>query len=339
MDREDLLALGLIRQIDEEQFIEAPFADQLRRQRRHIVASRGDKDGRLAILHPRKKRSQQARRNSGIDRRRIRPAPGKYFLQFVNPENARCQSLSDLKDFTNALLRLADELVVDRRRIELHERKLPLAGHGACAQRLAAALHPEDDYAVRRLQTEGPRGIFPCASSCGQPRLQILQPADVRHIVGRFHELQHLGALEQGLLHFKHVGRDLRTHGIPGDQRLRNRSLGLFLRQSTQVFGDQVQTVRIESALQGMSLRNADQSFVDELPQSLPVRQRQLEEFHQPAQLRRNLNLGRGQDNGLPVRGKSLTYIAEPANHDRIVHMTMQIFENEGRLHRDPFQV
>src|SRR4029077_12422791 len=66
LDREDLFALGLIRQIDKEQLIETSLANQFGRQHRDVITGRGNEDRRLAVLHPGEKRSEQSRRNSGI---------------------------------------------------------------------------------------------------------------------------------------------------------------------------------------------------------------------------------------------------------------------------------
>ena len=55
LDRKNLLAFRLVRQVDEKQFVEPPFADQLRRKHADVVAGRRHKDRGLAILHPRQK--------------------------------------------------------------------------------------------------------------------------------------------------------------------------------------------------------------------------------------------------------------------------------------------
>ena len=65
---------------------------------RHNISEKGrsDEHRRFAVLHPGKKRSQNPRRDSGINRRRVRTASREYFFQFVNPEDAGSQSLGDL---------------------------------------------------------------------------------------------------------------------------------------------------------------------------------------------------------------------------------------------------
>ncbi len=171
MNRKNLLALGLIRQVDEKQFVEAPFANQFRRQDGDVVAGGGHEHRSFAILHPGKKGGQNARGNAGIDRRRIRPASGKDFFQFVNPEHAGRKTFGDAKHFLNSLLGLADVLVEDGGSIELHQRQLPLSGNGASAHALAAALHSENDYSSRRLQAEVAGCIFPGATPLRQPAL------------------------------------------------------------------------------------------------------------------------------------------------------------------------
>ena len=79
--------------------------------------------------------------------------------------------------------------------------------------------------------------------------------------------------------------------------------------------------------------------FVDDLTQAQFVRQRKLQEFDQAAQFRRNRDRRRGDDDGAPVGGELLSYVAQPAHHDRVVHVTMKIFENEGRFERHRLQI
>ena len=149
---------------------------------RHVVAGGRHEHRGFAVLHPGKEGGEDARRNSGIDRRRIRPASGKDFFQFVDPENAWRQSFGDAKYFLDSLFGFADVLVEDGGGIELDQRKFPFSGNGAGAHALAAALHSKDDGPARRLQTKVAGGIFPGASALRQPAFEIIQAADAGQI-------------------------------------------------------------------------------------------------------------------------------------------------------------
>ena len=74
-----------------------------------------------------KKRREQSRRHACIRRSRIRPASGKDFLQFVDPQHAGRETFGDSENFLDALLGLTNVFVVDCGRIELHQRQLPFA--------------------------------------------------------------------------------------------------------------------------------------------------------------------------------------------------------------------
>jgi hypothetical protein len=85
LNRKDGFALGLIGQVYEEQLIEASLADEFGRERSYVVASGGNEHRSLSVLHPGEKRRQDARRDAGINRSRIRSASGEDLLQFVDP--------------------------------------------------------------------------------------------------------------------------------------------------------------------------------------------------------------------------------------------------------------
>src|SRR5207302_9247872 len=141
-----------------------------------------------------------------ISRSRVRTGSGKDNLKLVNPEDAGRQPFRHTEYLPNPLLRLANELVIDRSRIELHQRQLPFTGDGPRAKTLAAALHPQDDHSARRLQAKLARTVFPSPVPHGQPALQTLQPTHIRQVVDSVNEFPHPRMPQQLLLAFDDYG-------------------------------------------------------------------------------------------------------------------------------------
>ena len=106
-----------------------------------------------------------------------------------------------------------------------------------------------------------------------------------------------------------------------------------------KLFGHGVEACRIQGAFQGAGLPYSDAHFVDDLAQTLLVRQGQFEELDQAAQLRRNRDRRRSDDDGATVGGELLPHVAQPPDHDRVVHVAMKVFENECRFERHRLQV
>ena len=177
LDEKYLLALGYAGEVYEEEFIEASFANQLRRQHGDVIAGGGYEDGRLALLHPREKRRQQARRNAGVGGSGIGTAAGENFFQFVDPQHAGREALGNFENSLDSFFRLADEFVVDCGGIELYQRNIPFAGDGARTQALAASLHAENDDTLGRIETELEGARVPGISPLREPAFQILQAA------------------------------------------------------------------------------------------------------------------------------------------------------------------
>src|SRR5438477_10074795 len=191
MNSKYLFALRSVRQVNEEQLIETAFANQLRRQRRNIVAGRGYEYRGLAVLHPGKKGCQDARGDSCIYRSRIWSASGKDLFQFINPEYAGCKSFGDAKHFLNSFFSLSDVLVENSCGIEFNQRQVPLTGNGPSTHALATTLHAKNYHSSRRLQAKLSRGVFPRPAPLRQPAFQVVQTANCRQIFRCINELQH----------------------------------------------------------------------------------------------------------------------------------------------------
>jgi len=141
-----------------------------------------------------------------------------------------------------------------------------------------------------RFQAELARRVFPGAAPRSQPALEIVHSAHTGQGIARFHKLQHFRAPEQTLLSFVHILRNFRAQPIARNQRLRKGALGFFFGKATQAFHDCVIALGIKLALQSVILGNSRDGFIDDLAQASPVGQGQLQKFHQPLQLGRNLN-------------------------------------------------
>ena len=67
--------------------------------------------------------------------------------------------------------------------------------------------------------------------------------------------------------------------------------------------------------------------------------QRQIEKLDQAGQFRRHLDGGSGQDQRPSIGGKFLADIAQPAHDHRIIHVAMEVFEDEHSLDRHGLEV
>ena len=116
---------------------------------------------------------------------------------------------------------------------------------------------------------------------CCEPALQIFQAADAGHVVGRVHELQHFGALQQSFLGFEHIGDALGRKRQATDHGLRDGAFGSFFSQTAEISGHRVYAVGVELELQGVGTGQSGVGFADDFAQAVAVGQRQIEEFDQ----------------------------------------------------------
>src|ERR1035437_4823680 len=66
MDGKDLTAFGSRGQIDKENFVQPPFAQELRRQHKDVVGGGGDKDRLFLFLKPRQKSRKHTGGRAGV---------------------------------------------------------------------------------------------------------------------------------------------------------------------------------------------------------------------------------------------------------------------------------
>ena len=178
VDGEDLFALFQLRQVDEEDFVEAALAQELRRQGAHIVGG-GDEEDRLGLfLHPGEKGAEDAGGGAAVAHSPAAGA-GEALLHLVHPQAARGERFGDADGLAHVLLALADETAKDAAHIELEHRELVGAGDRFGNERLAAALHADHQHAFRNRDAVVAGGVAEALAALFQPLLQQLVPAHI----------------------------------------------------------------------------------------------------------------------------------------------------------------
>ena len=124
---ENLAARRCIRQVDEEDFVEAALAQQLRRQLLHRIRGRHQEHARLPLGHPGEEVAEDAARYAAV---LFATAGGQAFLDLVHPQHAGRELLGRFERVAQVLLGLAVVLVVQRAEIQAHQRHAQAAGNG-----------------------------------------------------------------------------------------------------------------------------------------------------------------------------------------------------------------
>src|SRR4051794_28695624 len=104
MDLEDRLALGLRREVEEEDLIEAASPQKLRRQQGDVVRRGDDEDRCGLVLHPSEDGAEDA-----LGRAAVKAAAREALLQLVDPQHAWRDRLRELEHPPYALLALAHQ--------------------------------------------------------------------------------------------------------------------------------------------------------------------------------------------------------------------------------------
>src|SRR4030095_2051046 len=100
-------------------------------------------------------------------------------LDLVDPEHRRRDRLGDLRRLAHRRLRAVAPACEGRGEVEAQQREAPLARDCLRTQRLAAALHTEQQQPAWRRQTEASRLLAEGTPALGEPGLQLAEPADV----------------------------------------------------------------------------------------------------------------------------------------------------------------
>ncbi len=284
MDAQDLAADCRVRQIDEEDLVEPALADQLRRQRRDVVGRRDDEDLRFALGQPRQEGAEHPARNAAVA-----VAGRQAFLDFVYPQHARRHDAGRCQRLAQVALRLADVLVVDRAEVQPQQRHTVDAGCGARRDALAAALHAEQQHALRRLQLR--RGAVERRLAQLQPVLQVQHAAQVGELRGVVLEAEHATAIEQFVLGLHHRRQVARHERAVVEDRLAGQPLSVADRQAAEVLDQQLQRFAVGGDLAAVRARPVAGDFLDDSPALDAVRKRQPEARGEMLQLARQRHL------------------------------------------------
>ena len=163
-------------QVDEEDFVEAALAQQFGRQVLDLVGGGHQEHRRLALGHPGQQVAQHPPRHPAVALARI----GAHALfDLVDPQHARRQLVGRGQRGAQVLFGLAVVFGVQGAEIQAQQRYPEAAGDGLGQQRLAAALHAQQQHSARRRQARrrvaGERG---CALA--DP---ALEPARTGHLI------------------------------------------------------------------------------------------------------------------------------------------------------------
>ncbi len=182
MDREDLRSLGGGREIDEEDFVEAAAACELRRQVFHFVGGGGHEDGCPPFLQP----CQEGAEDPSVSR--IGAAATQPFLDLVDPEDHRGDRFHRADGFVDRMF--GGRRGEDFGEIEANEREREDVSGGFADERFAAALHPAHEHSAWLGEAERTRACIECGDARSQPALEHVETADFFELDGRGGEVQ-----------------------------------------------------------------------------------------------------------------------------------------------------
>jgi hypothetical protein len=146
MDGEYIFAFGGTRKIDEEDFVEATFAEEFGGEVRDVVGGGHDEDGSGFFGEPGEEGSEDAGAGTGIAGGIGGACEG--FIDFIDPKDGWCDGFGDLNGAADVVFGGADEAAEHFADIEAEERHLPEAGDGFGGEALAAALHANEQDAA-----------------------------------------------------------------------------------------------------------------------------------------------------------------------------------------------
>ena len=178
VDLKDLSSSSLVWQVDEEDFIKATLSHQLRR---------GSAEMSFAVATMKIGCRWSCIQDSRVPNIRFDKPPSaddvdaeaNAFLNLVHPQHHRSHRFRLGKCLSQLAFTLADELLVEVAGIESQQGHLPVTRDNLRAQALAAAGNAQHQYASRRFDAKLPSLSRETTAALTQPRLQIVQAADV----------------------------------------------------------------------------------------------------------------------------------------------------------------
>ena len=129
VDVEDFFALFEVRKIDEENFVEAAFAHEFRRELGDVVGGGHEEDRFGFVLHPGEEGGEDAGRGAAVVGARAAHS-GEAFLEFVDPEDARGEGFGDADGAAHVFFALTDERAEDATDVHFEHRQVVGGGDG-----------------------------------------------------------------------------------------------------------------------------------------------------------------------------------------------------------------
>ena len=171
---EDALAFIRAGEVEQEDFVEAPFAQQFWRQSVDAVGRRNHEDRRLLLCHPSEHAGQHALAGAPI----AAAVPSESLVDLINPEHARSHRLRSLNGFAGPGFTGTHQTREQASHIQPEQGHGPAAGNGFGGQRFAGALGAHQQNAAGHGQAEltcflgeGPMALL-------QPVLQAIKSPD-----------------------------------------------------------------------------------------------------------------------------------------------------------------
>jgi hypothetical protein len=227
---EDLATDRLRGQVDEEDFVEASFAQQFRRKHVDAVRGRDNEDLLPLLLHPGQERADDAGGGAAITAVGTAHA-SEAFFDFIDPEHARLEGRGNLQSGADVAFGLANDTAEDLAEVEAQQRIAPLFGDGLGDEAFTATLHAKEHDAFRSLDALFLRLIGEGALALLQPDFEVFESANVLAEVRlRLEELQNLGLLDNAGFLLGNLAEDFRL--------MESRVLDIDLRESELGFHD-----------------------------------------------------------------------------------------------------
>ena len=183
---EDLFALLFVRQIDEEDLVEATLAEDLRRQQVDAIGGGGDEDVRPVLLHP----GQKSGEDPGVGTGLAIGVAGDAHLDLVDPEDRGRHRLDGLQGSVKDPFRRPVDAREDEVHVEAEERQRPLSGDDLDGEALAASGDAHEQDAARRRHVFLARFGEKEGAAFADPLFELVEPAELGDGLIRRDELE-----------------------------------------------------------------------------------------------------------------------------------------------------
>ena len=163
-----------VRQVDEEDFVEAALADELGREAGDVVGGGDHEDVTATVLQPGEEGAEDPPGDAAV---LLAPGGGKRLLDLVDPEDDRSHALRGAERALEVLLAVADVLVVEQAGVEAQQGEGPLIRDRLGAEALPASGDPQEEDTLGEGEAEAAPALAGSARSSWRFRSQPLRPA------------------------------------------------------------------------------------------------------------------------------------------------------------------